>query len=83
MFSEILSISQERRFTDAYMAQHARGGSSQQIQSVAVHLITLTAAFEKWQPESKASEITRQAVETGRDGSFIKLGEAHQLAGNP
>lgn len=76
MFGVLLATNSERLFTDAYMAQHPKGLMSQQIQSVAVHLITLSAVLDGRQPESRASEISRHAVVFGkRSGSYTKLEE--------
>ncbi|MGB7859295.1 MAG: DUF5946 family protein [Acidimicrobiia bacterium] len=76
LFGVLQTTNSERLFTDAYMAQHPAGQMPQQIQSVAVHLITLGAVLERGQPESKASEISRHAVAVGkRSGCYTKLEE--------
>ncbi len=66
LFAETMSAVSERLFTDAYMVQHPTGDDPRQIQSVAVHLITLNASLELDQPMQRTSEITAAAVTLGR-----------------
>jgi hypothetical protein len=48
------------------MAQHPDGADPRQIQSVAVHLITLEAVLVGRQPLKTASALTAAAVDLGR-----------------
>lgn len=75
VFNEAMIGTTYRLLTDAYMAQHPDGDSSQQRQSVAVHLITLTAVLARGEPVDTASRITRAGVEAGRrEGGYPRLG---------
>jgi Family of unknown function (DUF5946) len=66
LFTEYLTANRHRLLTDAYMAQHPDGDDPRQLQSVAVHLVTLHAVLRGGQPLSNASRITSRAVEAGR-----------------
>jgi hypothetical protein len=56
------------------MAQHPDGDDPRQLQSVAVHLITLHATLVDGQPISAASRITARAVASRRaTGRFPRL----------
>jgi len=57
---------QHRLLSDAYMAQHPDGDDPRQIQSVAVHLITLEAVLVADQPIKTASAVTAAAVDLGK-----------------
>ena len=81
LFSQSLIQNGYRLFTDAYMAQHPGGTDRRQVQSVAVHLVTLFAVLEKGRSESEASKITQEAVVHGRDiGGYPKLPEPDPTA---
>ena len=74
LFAETLPGISERLFTDAYMAQHPTGDDPRQIQSVAVHLITLNAVLELGVAIDHASTIRAKGVEFGRlVGGFPSL----------
>ena len=56
------------------MVQHTDGDDKRQIQSVAVHLITLHAILGRGHDVDKASRITAAAVEVGRrSGGYLRL----------
>lgn len=48
------------------MAQHPDGEDPRQVQSVAVHLVTIEAVHRQDQPLRMASAVTAAAVELGR-----------------
>ena len=74
LFGETIVGVSYRLLTDAYMAQHPDGDDSRQLQSVAVHLITLQAILREGQPLEAASRLTVQAIETGKAmGGFRKM----------
>ncbi|HEX2370073.1 MAG TPA: DUF5946 family protein [Acidimicrobiia bacterium] len=59
---------------DAYAAQHPGDDSPQATQSVAVHLVVLTAVIAEDQPITDAVELRVAAVEVGRAiGGYPKL----------
>lgn len=66
LFSRTLHEVDHRLLTDAYMAQHPDGDDRRQLQSVAVHLVTLRAVLVEGLPIESASRITSAAVALGK-----------------
>lgn len=74
LFNQTALERQYRLLSDAYMAQHPDGEDPRQVQSVAVHLITLEAVLVGRQPLKTASAVTAAAVDLGRAmGGYRRL----------
>lgn len=62
LYSELIAVGGGQLAVDAYAVQHPGRPVRPAVQSVAVHLISLCAAFERRWPPDQAPQLIRRAV---------------------
>lgn len=73
LFTETAVGEPYRLLSDGYMAQHPDGEDPRQVQSVAVHLITLQAVLVDGQASRTASAVTAAAVDMGKASGGYRI----------